>query len=30
MRTDLEYLKGMLDVFIGAEMPFVDTKTLEN
>ncbi|WP_033752601.1 hypothetical protein [Pantoea sp. NGS-ED-1003] len=30
MRTDLEYLKGMLDVFIEAEMPFVDTKTLEN
>lgn len=29
MRTDLDYLKGMLEVFIEAEMPFVDTKHLE-
>ncbi|WP_313383156.1 hypothetical protein [Pantoea sp.] len=29
MRTDLDYLKGMLEVFIESEMPFVDTKHLE-
>ncbi|EPN8541700.1 hypothetical protein ACT35L_004379, partial [Yersinia enterocolitica] len=29
MKTDLEYLKRMLEVFSGSEMPFVSTKELE-